>query len=112
MEDVKMINRKKVDISELYDFFRERRECYFVGIDIKNLVPINEISHDAGDLAIITALNRLENAVGNEDAVFRIGGDEFVALTASKDKVYAENIVKNVLSQNGETFKCGNKEIP
>ena len=42
-----MKDRKKVDISELYDYIKERRDCYFVGADIKNLIPINEISRKA-----------------------------------------------------------------
>lgn len=112
MEDETMKNKKKVDISELYDYIKERKNCYFVGVDIKSLIPINEISHEAGDIAILTALKRLENATGEEDIVFRIGGDEFVALTNSEDKEYAESIVKEVLSHNGETFDYGGKEIP
>ncbi len=112
MEDEKMKSKKKVDISELYDYIKERRNCYLVGVDIKSLTPINEISHEAGDIAILTALNRLETASGDEDIVFRIGGDEFVALTNSGDMDYAEKIVNEILSHNGETFKYGDKDIP
>lgn len=112
MEDVNMKGRKKVDISELYDFIKVRKDCYFVGVDIKGLIPINEISREAGDIAILTAMNRLDMAAGEEDIVFRIGGDEFVALTNSCDKEYAENMVKEVLSHNGETFKYGELDIP
>lgn len=112
MEDEKMKSKKKVDISELYDYIKGRRNCYFVGVDIKSLIPINEISHEAGDIAILTALNRLEMASGDEDIVFRIGGDEFVALTNSEDKEYAEKIVNEILSHNGEAFKYGEKDIP
>lgn len=112
MEDEKMKSKKKVDISELYDYIKERRNCYFVGVDIKSLTPINEIAHEAGDIAILTALNRLETASGDEDIVFRIGGDEFVSLTNSEDKEYAEKIVNEILSHNGETFKYGETDIP
>lgn len=112
MEDKKMAGRKKVDISELYEFIRDRYDCYFVGVDINSLIPINEISYEAGDIAIITAMNRLEAAAGEEDVIFRVGGDEFVAVTGSKDQDYAEKIVKEVLSHNGESFVCGDREIP
>lgn len=112
MEDKNMQNKKKVDISELYDYLKERRNCYFVGVDIKGLVPINEIAHEAGDIAILTAMDRLSEAVGDEDIVFRIGGDEFVALTNSEDPEYAQNIVNKVLSRNGEAFKYKDIEIP
>jgi len=112
MEDERMNGRKKVDISELYDFLKERRNCFIVAVDIKCLIPINDISHEAGDIAILTALNRLSAAAGENDVVFRIGGDEFVALTDSEDIDYAEKIVKEILSHNGETFTWENQEIP
>ena len=107
-----MSTRKKVDISELYDIFQQRKNCYFIGIDIKSLIPINEISIEAGDIAILTALRRLEDASGEEDIVFRIGGDEFVSLTNSPDKEYADKIVNEVLSHNNETFAYKEQEIP
>lgn len=112
MEDKNMDDRRKVDISELYDYIEARKECYLVGVDIKSLIPINQISREAGDLAIITALTRLEQATCEDDIVFRVGGDEFVALTSSKDKAYADKIVTEVLSHNGECIKYGEMEIP
>lgn len=112
MEDLSMSGKKKVDISELYDCFRERRGNYFVVGDIRRLVPINDISFKAGDLAIITAMQRMDNAAGEEDIVFRIGGDEFVILTNSSDAAYAESICKEILSHNGESFVWEGREIP
>lgn len=112
MEDQSMSKKKKVDISELYDYIHDRKDCYFIGVDIKSLIPINEIAYEAGDIAILTALTRLESACGEDDIVFRIGGDEFVALTNSQNPEYAEKIVKEVLSHNGETFVYANQEIP
>ena len=72
MEEERMKDRKKIDISELYDCIKTRKGCYLVLGDIKHLIPINEISHKAGDLAIITAMKRMENAAGADDIVFRI----------------------------------------
>lgn len=112
MEDKSMSEKKKVDISELYDEMRNRKNCYIVAIDIKYLVPINEIAHEAGDIAILTALKRLESASGEEDIVFRIGGDEFVSLTNSEDKAYADKIAAEVLSHNEEPFTYNGQEIP
>ena len=54
-----MKERKHVDISELYDLFVTRKDCYFVCSDIKSLIPINNISHKAGDLAILESMNRM-----------------------------------------------------
>ena len=107
-----MNNRKRVDISELYDLFVQRRGCYFVCCDIHRLMEINEISMKAGDLAILTELERLNDAAGEEDVVFRIGADEFVVLTNSKDVTYAESIAEKVRAKNGQPIVYEGKEIP
>jgi len=107
-----IMQRKNVDISELYDLFRDRKDCYFVCSDINALVPINEISHKAGDLAIIESMNRLEKAAGEEDVIFRIGGDEFCILTNSEDEAYAVAMAEKIRSFNGQTFTFEDREIP
>ena len=107
-----MNNRKHVDISELYDLFQERKDCYFVCFDIVKLIPINEIAREAGDLAILETLNRISSASGADDITFRIGGDEFVLLTNSKDSSYAAQIAEQVSKQNGKTFIYESQEIP
>ena len=70
-DDDYMNGRKHVDITELYDLFVDRQECYFVCCDIKSLNPIK-----AGDLAILEVLKRMDKVAGADDVVFRIGGDE------------------------------------
>lgn len=112
MEERTMADRKKIDVSELYDCIKERKGCYLVLGDIKSLIPINDISHKAGDLAIITAMKRMEQAAGGDDIVFRIGGDEFVLLTNSSDESYARGICEEILSHNQEPISWEGKEIP
>ena len=96
----------------MYDLFHERKNCYFICCDIKLLLPINEISMKAGDLAIIEAMTRMQKEAGEEDLVFRIGGDEFVMLTNSADITYAEKICERIRSYNGEPFDFENQKIP
>jgi AraC family transcriptional regulator len=110
--DSYMKERKPVDITELYDLFKERKECYFVCCDIKSLGPINEISRKAGDLAILEVIRRMEKAAGEEDLVFRIGGDEFVLLTDHSDATYARDVADRISIQNGETIIYEGTEIP
>lgn len=110
--DEYMRDRRNVDISQLYDLFKKRKKCYFIGCDIKSLVPINEISHKAGDKAILETMKRMEEAAGEEDIIFRIGGDEFCVLTASEEKSYAEGVADCIRSHNGETFNFEDKKIP
>ena len=112
LEDKKMTDRKKVDISELYDCIKERKGCFLILGDIKGLIPINEISRKAGDLAIISAMKRMEQAAGPEDVVFRIGGDEFVILTNSTDEAYAKKLCGEIVSHNDEGISWDGNEIP
>lgn len=107
-----IMQRKNVDISQLYDLFNQRKDCYFICCDIKSLIPINNISFKAGDLAIIEMMNRMNNAAGPDDMVFRIGGDEFCILTNDTSIEYANSIAEEILKHNQETFQYENKQIP
>ncbi|MBD5496220.1 MAG: helix-turn-helix domain-containing protein [Lachnospiraceae bacterium] len=112
MEDIYMNGKRPFDISELYDLFTERKNCWFVCCDIMNLIPINEIARTAGDIAILESMSRMNAAAGEDDVVFRIGGDEFALLTASEDRQYAEEIAKKITAQNEQTFTWNDREIP
>lgn len=110
--DPYIMDRRSVDITELYDLFMERRGCWFIVTDIKHMEPINAISRKAGDLAILEQMNRMNRAGGEDDLVFRIGGDEFCMLTASDSQEYALGLVKEIKSHNGETFEYDGEQIP
>lgn len=103
---------KKVDISELYDVLRERIGCHYLIGDIVGLIPINDISRAAGDLALIEAMNRLNSVAGENDIVFRIGADEFVLLTDSKDMEHINKLASEIEGKNGDTFAYEGKDIP
>jgi AraC family transcriptional regulator len=111
-EEERIMGKKHVDITELYDLFRQRRDCWFVCCDIQNLIPINEISHRAGDIAILESLRRMNDAAGDEDVVFRIGGDEFALLTASPERAYAEEVLRRIQARNGECIRWEDRSIP
>lgn len=104
--------RRTVDISEMYDFIKERKDCYIICADIEHLTPINEISRKAGDIALSETLKRLLDASTDEDVVFRIGKDEFAIITDSTDIKPAEQIQNKILSLNGTTFDFEDKKIP
>lgn len=104
--------RRTVDISQFYDLIIQRKKCYFVCCDIKSLIPINEISRKAGDLALSETMKRMLDCSSDEDIVFRFGADEFALLTNSEDITYAESIVNKILASNGKTFVFEDKEIP
>ena len=107
-----IMERRHVDISELYDLFQDRKDCYFVLCDIKQMIPINRISRKAGDLAILEQMRRMTAAAGEEDITFRIGGDEFCILTASNKASYAEQIADRIRDMNNQTFAYEKQQIP
>lgn len=109
---VYMREHRNVDISELYDLFRERQNCWFVCCDIKNLSVINSVSRKAGDVAILECMKRIGEASGSEDVVFRIGGDEFAVLTDSGDRAYAEEIVEKIRQYDDASFVCEGQSFP
>ena len=104
--------RRTVDISEMYDFLRDRKNCYFVCADVRSLIPINQISRKAGDIALSETMKRLLDCSNDEDIAFRIGHDEFALLTNSTDAAYAEEIRNKILAMNGQTFDFEDKKIP
>lgn len=110
--DAYMRERRHVDISELYDLFRSRKDCYFICCDVKHMMDINVISRKAGDLGIIEAMRRMEVCSGPDDIVFRIGGDEFALLTGNDDKAYAEGIAERIRKMNESTYQCDELQIP
>ncbi|MGN0506481.1 MAG: helix-turn-helix domain-containing protein [Lachnospiraceae bacterium] len=105
-------NCRQVDISELYDLFVQRKGCYFICCDIKNMIAINDVSRKAGDIAILTSLQRMNDAAGEEDVVFRIGGDEFALLTNSSDITYAEAVAEKIRGCNGQPVLYEGAELP
>lgn len=111
-----VMNRRRIDLHTdldgLYDLFQERRDCFFVICDIKHMMSYNEISRKAGDLAILEQTRRMTFAAGEEDIIFRIGGDEFCILTASSEAVYATEIADRIRDMNGQTFAYENRELP
>ncbi len=112
MKDMYTKRRRMFDISELYDLFTERKNCWFVCCDIVNMIHINAIARAAGDISILESMSRMDAAAGENDVVFRIGGDEFVILTASEERGYAEEIARKIASLNEQTFTWNDKEIP
>lgn len=110
--DATMENVKHVDISELYDLFKERKACWFVLCDIKHMMKLNEISRKAGDMAILESMRRMEEAAGENDVVFRIGGDEFALLTDSESRTYADSLAEKIKSSNEDPVEWEGQKIP
>lgn len=103
--------RKKVDIMDAYDTFKSMKGTYVICFDIVNLTPINQLSTDAGDLAIVETAKRIDEARADDMLMFRIGGDEFALVSGLSDLQQAERLAEKVLCKNGEKIIYKNEEI-
>lgn len=110
-DDLEMA-RKRVDLSDAYDFLKQRRGSYVICFDIRGMDPINEISRQAGDMAILEAFSRIDAAATEDMLVMRIGGDEFALATGLTDLEAVKHFTEQVISQNGEPFRYEEQEIP
>ena len=62
-------------------------------IDLDNFKTLNDTrGHDAGDILLIEAANRLQTCVRESDTVARLGGDEFVIILGELSSVREEAI--------------------
>ena len=95
---------QKRDISQLYELIQKRKNCYFVCCDIESLMVINQMSRKAGDLAILETIRRMDEAAGEEDIVFRIGGGEVCLFTNNPPEGNAGKLAEAIRSHKTETF--------
>lgn len=104
--------RKKMDISEAYDYLRGHAGSVVLCFDIMNLSSVNNISRKAGDLVILEALSRIDRAAGVDMLTLRIGGDEFALVTGLDGEADAKKLADTILSRNGEPVTCDGREFP
>ena len=105
--------RKKVDLSEAYEMFRQMQGTCIVCFDMIGLHPINEqISREAGDKAILEMARRIDSTATDDMLVLRIGGDEFALVTGMTEMDEAEEAMRKVLAFNGQPILWNGREIP
>lgn len=76
----------------------------YVSIDINGLKVVNDsIGHAAGDELILGACTCMKEAFGNYGKLFRIGGDEFVAIIYADDQELAK--IKKTLETEVSDWK-------
>jgi AraC family transcriptional regulator len=104
--------RKRVDMSEAYDYFKGRKGSYVLCFDIQHLTAFNNLSTRAGDLAILEMASRIDKAASDDMMVLRIGGDEFALITGLYDYECAKNLSEKVLAKNGEAIDFDGQRLP
>lgn len=72
--------------------------------DLDNFKQINDyFGHAKGDEVLIQASSFIKNLLGNQDSLYRIGGDEFAVLCDGEDFNHAFKLAQSIHSQ----FKAG-----
>lgn len=104
--------RKRVDMSEAYDYLREKKGSYVLCFDAQHLIAFNSISIKAGDLAILEEASRIDKFASDDMLLIRIGGDEFALISGLYDLDEAEALAESILSMNGRPIIFEGKELP
>lgn len=74
-------------------------------LDLDHFKQVNDrYGHDAGDVVLIEAAERLKSLCRPTDAVVRLGGDEFVLILGHTNEADAQAIVERLLDLMRERF--------
>lgn len=100
-------------LTEMLQLAKEKEETFAVlFIDLDRFKNINDtLGHRVGDLLLIAVSERLLAAIGQDDIVSRIGGDEYVILLPNSDEEKAADISKRIIDQLSSSFTFGNYEM-
>ena len=97
-------------------FFMDAKRHYhqnmsIISMDLNDLKKYNDTEgHNAGDQAIVTCVKYMQDAFKKLGKVYRIGGDEFMALFIEKDAakvLQAQEQFKQELSMTKYKVACG-----
>lgn len=80
-----------------------------IAVDLINLNSVNELlGHDKGDEVISTSAKIIKNLVHEGDILGRIGGDEFLIYTKSREKDSVEQLIADLANKLHREYTCGN----
>lgn len=112
LEGAEIMNVKKFDVTEFYDYLKSKTGTYVLCADIEGLLPINEkLGREAGDKAILEVFRRLNEAAEDNMLTLRMGGDEFAIITESSDTETITELAKKILAQNGNKVPYSGGEV-
>jgi diguanylate cyclase (GGDEF)-like protein len=91
---------------------RHGRTLAVLFVDLDRFKIINDtLGHDAGDVLLKEAAQRLTANLRAEDSVGRLGGDEFVVLLAEvSDPLYVGNVSRKLIDALAAPFTIGGRE--
>ena len=94
------LNRRQFDAyasRHLADFQRDQRPSALALIDIDGFKSINDsLGHGVGDRVLSQLTLLIQKRIRKTDAVFRIGGDEFVVILVGISAETAQSVVEDI----------------
>jgi two-component system cell cycle response regulator len=93
---------------------RHGRPLAVVMLDIDHFKSVNdEHGHDTGDAVLVTVANRLAERVRHEDAVGRLGGEEFLVLLPDSGEGAAATVAESLRrAVADEPVHAGRRSVP
>ena len=90
---------------------RNGQQIGLMFIDLDRFKEVNDLlGHDAGDMLLIQAAQRLAACVRDSDTVARLGGDEFTVILPGLETLEATGkIADKILHTLGRPFQLGNE---
>jgi diguanylate cyclase (GGDEF)-like protein/PAS domain S-box-containing protein len=91
---------------------RSRNRIALLFIDLDRFKQVNDLlGHDAGDMLLAQAAQRLKSCVRDSDTVARLGGDEFTVILTELDSLdHVEQVCQKILETLETPFNIG-KEV-
>nr|WP_027871195.1 transporter substrate-binding domain-containing protein [[Eubacterium] cellulosolvens] len=92
-----LLNRRAYDeYTDLHDDTNGESDLMILAMDLNGLKQVNDTrGHEAGDELIIGAAQCMKSVLGRYGKVYRIGGDEFVAVV-HQDKVHDGSLLQEL----------------
>jgi diguanylate cyclase (GGDEF)-like protein len=96
-------------LSEKVAPHRDGRQPFTVfWLDLDGFKTINDrFGHAAGDRVLVAVADRLRDVVRGDDAIFRVGGDEFVVLLPTVVAAEADAFASRIIQRISDPFDLG-----
>lgn len=92
--------------TELTKLYEQKEPGFALLVDLDGFKNVNDAyGHHVGDKVLIKNAQRLKECVKDENAIYRLGGDEFLIIVNNEKKAY--KIAQQIVETSRETIQIG-----